>query len=324
MMLKRCLLLLKLLETGECSYSKCVDEFINAGIVIRKNRKIVVGDVDYLKKFFNKHCKDIVEKYNFLKSENIHPKDIESLEKAYKLYKYLEKHEPENRDLRHISTVVFGNSKTIQQSSLLRKIVDKYIKKSNKKAENYFNIIHLRSDNKVYFDNEDITNIMAKNNFFSCFSNKLSKIVTDAKYIVIFENLSPFFKLTPKNSLFIYAGGFQNISEVSRALQPFNDKQIIHFGDVDPSGLMIADILLFNNQAAVFYPDLDTIKSVSIMIENLLPAEKEYNASTLNSSILKEISEYMRNLGNYRIEQELITAFILQNKLRTPDWCSMK
>jgi hypothetical protein len=322
-MLKRCLFLLKLIETGECKYSKCLDEFINSGLAYRKNNRVIADDIDYLKNFFSNHCSNLVEKYYFLASKNIYPKDSKSLENAYKLYMYLNKNKVENRDLRHISTVVFGNSKILLQSNLLRKVVDIFFEKSDKIIENYFNIIHLRSNNKVCFAGEDITNIIFKNGFFSCFSSKIIEVKADLEYVVIFENLSPFFKLNPENSLFIYAGGFQNISEISRALKEFNFKQIVHFGDVDPSGLMIADILLSHNKSADFYPDLETIRSVNNMIDKPIFAEKEYDENTLKSQMLKEISNYMKKSGNYRIEQEMVVAFMLQNKIKIPYWCSI-
>jgi len=318
-MLDRCLLIAKLLENNECGYSKHLDDFINSNILIRKSRqKVIVNDYNYLRDYFNNHCREIFEKYRTLSELNIYPKNIENLEKAYKLYTYLKKNKFNQTDLRHLSTLVFGNSKTIQNSILLKTLVNEFRPLN---AGNYYNIIHTRCDKNIYLKNVNITDIMKNNGFFSCFSDKLGMISADAENTVIFENLSPFFRLNPDNSLFVYAAGFQNIGEISRQLKEINCGNVIHFGDVDPAGLQIADILMSHIQKASFFPDKKTIKKIIENIGAPVYAEKRYDTQSLYSDDLKEIAEMMVEFGHIRIEQEMVVSLSEKGVINLPVWC---
>jgi len=317
-MLDRCLLIAKLLENNECGYSKHLNDFINSNILMRKGRqKVVVNDYNYLLDYFNNHCREIYEKYRILSGLNIYPKNIESLEKGYKLYNYLEKNELKETDLRHLSTQVFGNSKTIQNSSLLKTLVNEF-KPLN--AGSYYNIIHIRCDKNIYFKNTNITDIIKSNGFFSCFADKLGMISAEVENTVIFENLSPFFRLNPDNSLFVYAAGFQNIGEISRQLKDIDCGNVVHFGDVDPAGLQIADILMSRIHKASFFPDKRTVKKIIENIGTPVYAEKKYETQSLYTDDLKEIAEMMTEYGHIRIEQEMVISLSEKGIINLPAW----
>ncbi|AEI14590.1 hypothetical protein Flexsi_0929 [Flexistipes sinusarabici DSM 4947] len=318
-MLDRCLLIAKLIENNECSYSKHLDDFINSDILIKKGRyKVIINDYNYLRNYFNNHCREIYEKYNAISKLNIYPKSMESLEKAYKLYAHLKSNELRGTDLRQLSALVFGDSKTIQKSSLLKTLVNEFRPLS---AGSYYNIIHIRCDKNIHLENIDITNVMKSNNFFSCFADKLGIISAEAENTVIFENLSPFFRLNPDNSMFVYAAGFQNIGEIGRQLKNSDFGNIIHFGDVDPAGLQIADILMSYITGTSFFPDINTIKKAINNIHTPLYAEKKYETQSLYSDDLREIAEMMTEYGHIRIEQEMIVSLAEKSVINLPAWC---
>jgi len=118
--------------------------------------------------------------------------------------------------------------------------------------------------------------------------------------------------------------GFQNIYEVAKGLKFLEGKQIIHFGDVDPAGLMIADILLKEHPFATFYPDIDTIKALVNDFGKFSTAERDYDEHALSSNMLKEIANFMKSYGKIRIEQEAITSLILQGMINIPEWVNIK
>jgi len=318
-MLDRCLLIAKLLENNECGYSKHLDDFINSNILAKKGwYRVIVNDYNYLRNYFNNHCREIYEKYRTLSELNIYPKNAESLEKAYKLYTYLIKYKSEETDLRHISTLVFGDSKTIQKSSLLKTLVNEFRPVN---AGNYYNIIHIRCDKSIYFENINIIDMMKSNGFFSCFADKLGVISAEIENTVIFENLSPFFRLNPESSMFVYAAGFQNIGEISRQLKDNDLGNIIHFGDVDPAGLQIADILMSHIKKTSFFPDINTIEKAIKNIHTPVYAEKKYETQSFYSYDLKEIAEMMAEYGHIRIEQEMVVSLAEKGIINLPAWC---
>ncbi|GEM_PF-2856012 len=320
-MLDRCLLIAKLLENNECGYSKHLDDFINSNILAKKGRyRVMVNDYNYLREYFNNHCREIYEKYRTLSELNIYPKNTESLEKAYKLYTYLIKNKSEETDLRHLSTLVFGDSKIIQKSSLLKTLVNELTPVS---AGSYYNIIHIRCDKNIYFLKINITEIMKSNSFFSCFADKLGEMSAEVENTVIFENLSPFFRLNPENSMFVYAAGFQNIGEISRQLKDNDFGNIIHFGDVDPAGLQIADILISHIKETSFFPDKNTIEKAIKNLHAPVYAERKYETQSLYSGDLKEIAEMMAEYGHIRIEQEMIVSLAEKGIINLPDWCRL-
>lgn len=323
-MLKKCLLIARLLENRECVYSKELNQLIDIGVVTLKKKKVLLQDEQYVRRYFEEHCKEIAYKYNFLYSKGITPSNMKTLENAYKLYKYLQGNMLINFDIRHISVDVFGDSKTIEKSETLKKILDTHLSKNDIKVQNSFNIVHLRTDKNIFIDDIDITKITNINGFFSCFSSMLEKIKTSSDCIVTFENLSPFFRLSPENSLFIYVGGFQNIFEVAINVKQFTDKTITHFGDIDPSGLIIADILIRENKNATFYPDIDTIKLLKDSFGLFTTAERDYDENSITSPLLKDIAIFMKKFGRIRIEQEAITSLILQGKIKKPEWVNKK
>ncbi len=308
----------KLLEEGKCKYSKHLQEFVNADILFRDKNVLIIKDKNYLERFFNKHCKEIIYKYEFLEEKGIYPSELQSLQDAWKLFDFIYKNKIKDCDIRHLSSMLFGDSKTLIKSPTLKKIYNKEIKNDN------FNIIHIKSDKNTYLKSINLHDIFTANNFFSLFSTKLNLIKTDAKYVVVFENLYPFFKLKCKDSLFIYSGGFQNISVISNIIsEVMHKKNIIHFGDVDQSGLLIADFVLYNNKKASFYPDINTIQIIKEYIDIDLLPEKPYEPNMLKSSELINIAEYMKSNYKYRIEQEKTVSFILEAKIPPPDWCNL-
>ncbi len=320
-MLERCLLIAKLLENNECAYSKHLNDFINSNILIRKNRhKVTVNDSDYLRNYFNNHCREIYEKYKKLTGLNIYPKNLESLENAYNLYIYLEKNKPKGIDLRQLSALIFGDSKTIQKSSLLKTVVNEFRPVD---SGSYYNIIHIRCDNSIYFENINITDIIKSNGFFSCFAGKLGLISAEVENTVIFENLSPFFRLNPNNAMFVYAAGFQNIGEISKQLRGSDFENFIHFGDVDPAGLQIADILMSHIAGTSFFPDINTIEKAIKNIHTPVYAEKKYEAQSFYPDDLKDIAAIMAGYNHIRIEQEMIVYLAEKGVINLPVWCRL-
>jgi hypothetical protein len=99
---------------------------------------------------------------------------------------------------------------------------------------------------------------------------------------------------------------------------------IIHFGDVDPAGLMIADILLREHCNASFYPDINTIKSLKDSFNLFTTAERDYDENSVTSPLLKDIACFMKQFGRIRIEQEAIASLILQGKIKMPEWVNKK
>ncbi|WP_303700695.1 Wadjet anti-phage system protein JetD domain-containing protein [Flexistipes sinusarabici] len=320
-MLDRCLLIAKLLENNECSYSKHLDDFINSNILIRKNRqRVIVNDYNYIRNYFNNHCREIYEKYKKLSGLNIYPKNLENLEKAYNLYFYLKKNEPKGIDLRQLSALVFGDSKTIQKSSLLKTLVNEFRPLS---AGSFYNIIHIRCDKSIYLEGISITDVMKSNGFFSCFAEKLGLISAEVENTVIFENLSPFFRLNPNNAMFVYVAGFQNIGEICRQLRDHDSGNIIHFGDVDPAGLQIADILMSHIAKTSFFPDINNIEKAINNIHTPVYAEKKFETQSLYSDALREIAEIMTEYEHIRIEQEMIVSLAEKGIINLPVWCRL-
>jgi len=82
------------------------------------------------------------------------------LEKAYKLYNYLEENPILSSDIRHISVDIFCDSKTIQRSEILKKMLDDFLEKSGQSIDQSFNIIHIKSDKKASYKGLDLTEIL--------------------------------------------------------------------------------------------------------------------------------------------------------------------
>lgn len=307
MIVKRTILIKRLLDTGRSIYDNALKDFLDIGAIEVKGKYAYVKNADLLEDFYRKHCQKIENKLNTLEKYGIQIKDLESLDNAIKLHTYFE-NGGETKDIRHLASELFGDSKTIQRSSTLTKIYRYH-------NDIEFTISYLKTDCFVNVDKIDITSLQQKTGFFAFFTKDISKISFNAQRIVIFENLYPFFTLTPNDAFFIYSSGFQNARILSNWLKS-NNAEIIHFGDVDPSGLDIADLILENS--GTFYPDLTTIKSI---FNTALPlAEKEYTVKYKNPQ-LNEIAEFMKMNNSKRIEQELITNMIIKAKLPKPDWC---
>ena len=323
-MLKRCIYVKKLIEMEKCHNYRELDAFVQSGVLQRQGNELIVKDIEYLRKYFKNHCEEIIKKYETVTNIGIYPKSISSLNNCIKLYNFL-KNSCETGDFKSISVKVFNDSKTIQNSSLLKKITLHFFNENKIKFQKFYNMLFVRcsEDSDISFDNEDIGTIICKNKFFTCFANRLNAIKCNADYVVIFENLTPFFQAIPNNALFIYCSGFQNISNISSQIKDIGIKKIIHFGDVDPSGLAIADILLSENENATFYPDIITLKEILQIEFTPIFAERKYAVGDFKSEILKDIALLMKNKNHIRIEQEFVLKIWNENLLKIPKWVNM-
>lgn len=307
MIVKRAILIKRLLQNGNSPYDESLRDFVDIGAIKVKGKYAYVNNANLLEDFYRKHCIEIEDKLNTLEMYGIQIKDLETLNNAMKLHNYFA-NGGEPKDIRHLASEIFGDSKSIQRSSTLTKIFKYH-------SDSEFTISYLKTDNSVDIDGIDITSLLQKTGFFAFFTKDISKISFKTQKIVIFENLYPFFKLFPNDAIFIYSSGFQNTKNLAYWLKG-KSKELIHFGDVDPSGLDIADLIL--EDSGRFYPDLDTIKSV---LNTDLPfAEKDYTMRYKNFQ-LNEIAKFMKMNNSKRIEQELITNMIIKSKLPKPNWC---
>ncbi len=307
MIVKRAILIRRILQNGNSPYDEALRDFVDIGAIKVKGKYAYVNNINLLEEFYKKHCTEIEDQLNTLEIYGIKIKDLETLNNAMKLHKYFT-NGGEIKDIRHLASELFGDSKTIQRSSTLTKIYKYH-------SDTEFTISYLKTDRYVNIHGIDITSLLQKTGFFAFFIKDISNISFNSTKIVIFENLYPFFKLFPNDSIFIYSSGFQNTKNLSNWLRG-KSKEVVHFGDVDPSGLDIADLIL--EDSGSFYPDLDTIK---IVVNDDLPfAEKEYTVKYKNFQ-LNEIAQFMKINNSKRIEQELITNMIINAKLPKPDWC---
>ncbi|ADR18521.1 DUF7281 domain-containing protein [Calditerrivibrio nitroreducens] len=309
MIVKRAYLINKLLKDGKIKYSEELKDFVDMNVLKKEKLFLTINDREFLLDFFKNHCEKILDRLNLLnKKYNVKITDEKTLNDAANLSEYLENIDKNDIDIRHISSKLFQDSKRITHNYILHKIYKYHV-------ETLYNITYIKTDTPILFGNLDILEITIQNGYFSLFVNNMTHIKTSAEKIVIFENLKPFFRLKPKNALFIYSGGFENASKIGEWLKNF-DSEKVHFGDLDPSGLSIAELTIGDN--GKFFPDINIIKLI-IQKDRFQNAERNYQENYRNN-LLNEIARYMKSY-NLRIEQEYVTNLICSKEIATPEWC---
>jgi len=104
------------------------------GVVEVRKNQVYLKDYDYLKQYFDRNCKDILDKYHLLSSKGYTPSSINTLEKAYKLYNYLEENPILSSDMKAYFCGYLWRFKTIQRSEILKKMLDDFRGKVKVKA----------------------------------------------------------------------------------------------------------------------------------------------------------------------------------------------
>jgi len=247
---------------------------------------------------------EILNKFQICKNEtDLYKKAVKIVDFMRNIYS--------GEDIRFVSAYLFGNSKTIDKNTKLRKLFNEF------SSVRRPGIVYIRTDTETLLNGINVSELTKTLHLCAFFEPDIKTIDNEKCDIVISENLSFFMNAEPKNAIFLYSKGFHLIDTVADFIKKLDYKNLMHFGDVDCEGFAIFQNFKKSHPSIEFYPDVKTAEFVAEKYRNFLP-ENNQGCNNIPYALSNKITELIHD--NVSIEQEFIHALIHKNILRKPEW----
>ncbi len=214
-------------------------------------------------------------------------------------------------DIRFVSAYLFGDSKIIDKNKKLRNLFNHfaYVDRPN--------IIYIRTDTDLAINSVSIKALTEKLHLCAFFGGDIQELAQTSCDVVISENLSFFMSAKPSNAIFLYSKGFHLIDSISIFVKKLKYNNLIHFGDVDFEGIAIFEAFKERLQDIVFYPHINTVKTIIDKYGDILPK----NNQDFNKYSYKTTEELVKLVKDGSgIEQEFVHSLIVKGLIERPRW----
>jgi hypothetical protein len=295
-MLKKCLVWAELLSQGRIHYTKSLDPLIEAGLVFRQGREVILADAAGLREIVEGQCLEVIQARDQAQElaqrlgleVNIGSRPLEALRLLRDLEENGQKPEHSLR-MQAVSARAFGDSKHIQRVPILNKIFAFWSRDRHLRGELRLKACAPLIHRPGKLDLSLVTTSLGQ----VCIPGPRAAQVedfdlTDIDCVLSSENLAPFQQIQPVRGLVLFCPGY-NTGLPAMWLRSLPQKCTwVHFGDFDPDGLRIFEQLcLQSGREGRFVPELKHLQG----IRESLPAWNGARAFDPAQYIRPEIQE---------------------------------
>ena len=308
-----------LLEEQSASYLKAYDALIQSGHAQRRGRNVILNHPEALAELLGKHCKHAFEVQQ--EAEKAIARlglkiGIDSrAEECLALLKALEERQAwsDPGSQQQISAAVFGDSKYLGKTSILKRIWAAWLKtkpaKGDLRMKAFSPLVHASTGLDLSTITEAFGSVLLEPR---AARHPESFSLSEIDQVVTCENLAPYKQLSLDHGLLIYSQGYASRSLGDWLAALPGSCTWRHFGDLDADGLSIFEDLMHKaGRVGRFVPD------PSLVHELLSPiltwqGKRNLNPEKYGSRIVQDLARQAEAMG-VEIEQETLLAACMRN-----------
>ena len=320
-----CLAWQRLLENRSAPFNPTYETLIQSGLAHQQNKRVILDKPEALADLVDRHCakafhtqekaKAIANRLGLNLVLDSHPQE------CLDLLQVLEDRSdfPAQGSQQQVSAAVFGDSKFLGKTSILKRIWNDWLSIQPSRGE-----LRIRAFSPIMHKASGLDLNLITRSFGSALLDPRTAMHPEAfslegiPKVVTCENLSPFRQLSLDRGLLIYSQGYASRHlGVWLAALP---RECIwrHFGDLDADGLFIfEDLLDKSGRTGSFVPDPDSIEKFQVAVGSWR-GNREMNPQRYKHETVRELAEASRRLG-LQIEQETLLAACLRQGLPLQD-----
>ena len=309
-----CLAWKRLLENRSVPFNRSFESLLQSGHAHLHNNRVILDNPEALADLLSSHCTPVFRMQE--KAQGLMNRlglDIYVDSRPQECLALLQALQNRNESLgqasqQQVSATVFGNSKYLGKTSLLRRIWQAWLRTQPSRGE-----LRIRAFSGILHHASGLDLSLITRNFGSVLLEPGPAMrpgdfaLTGIARVVTCENLAPFRQLSLDQGLLIYSRGYasRSLGDWLAALPKACTWQ--HFGDLDADGLFIfEDLQAKSGRQGCFIPD-------PVKIQKLLAAVRPWHGARVMNpekyahESVRKVAEASLRLG-LEVEQETLLA----------------
>ena len=312
--LKKCLAWSELLEKGRAGFSRVYAPLIEAGLAVRQGRQVTLVDRAALQEIIDTQCRAVIqardEAQSLARSLGLEVTISSRPGEALKLLRELQAQVASGSSALHIQNVsarLFGHSKHIQQTPLLSRILAQWSSSRHVRGE-----LRLKAFSPLIYRSQDldlgrVTSCLGQ----VCIPAPKAGLVQEFDlgrigFVLTSENLAPFQHIELEQGLVLFCPGY-NTALPGRWLKALpRDCLWMHFGDFDPDGLAIFELLCRRTgREGRFVPHMNHLEQMKGRLPAWIGA-REFDPQGFILSQVRELAVWGRSNRVYAEQEQVL------------------
>ncbi|MDZ7759157.1 MAG: hypothetical protein U5L00_02740 [Desulfovermiculus sp.] len=312
--LKKCLAWSELLENGQAGFSRVYTPLIEAGLASSQGKQITLLDANALQDIVDNQCRTVIqardEAQDLARSLGLEVTISSRPKEALELLMELQAHgakDSSTLQIQNLSAKLFGHSKHIQQAPLLSRIMAQWSRSRHVRGElrlkAFAPLIYLPQD----LDLGLVTSALGQ----VCIPAPKAVLVQDfdldrIDFVVTSENLAPFQHIELDQGLLLLCPGYDTALSVYWLKALPRDCPWMHFGDFDPDGLAIFELLSSRSgRRGRFVPHISHLEHIKNRLPTWLGA-REFDPQRYTLPRVRELAAWGRANRVYAEQEQVL------------------